>query len=82
MVRNYTYSPFLSDFLKKKNDNETSLTPMIFEKNPVAPTVGNKKALPNLPGGKKKSQKHSCPRDPITETENGFMEPKYYAFRR
>ena len=22
------------------------------------------------------------PRDPITETENGFMEPKYYAFRR
>ena len=21
------------------------------------------------------------PRDPITETENGFMEPKYYAFR-
>ena len=20
------------------------------------------------------------PRDPITETENGFMEPKYYAF--
>ncbi len=23
----------------------------------------------------------SVPRDPITETENGFMEPKYYAFR-
>ena len=21
------------------------------------------------------------PRDPITETENGFMEPKYLAFR-
>ena len=24
----------------------------------------------------------AIPRDPITETENGFMEPKYYAFRR
>ena len=24
----------------------------------------------------------SYPRDPITETENGFMEPKYLSFRR
>ena len=24
---------------------------------------------------------HRNPRDPITETENGFMESKYYAFR-
>ena len=26
--------------------------------------------------------KFKFPRDPITETENGFMEPKYLAFRR
>ena len=30
----------------------------------------------------RKSFINCCPRDPITETENGFMESKYLAFRR
>ena len=43
------------------------------------------KSCPNWPVGFGRSgwtqQKNTVPRDPITETENGFMEPKYLAFR-
>ena len=42
------------------------------------PKLGNKKSTRRVyPGW----FLHN-PRDPITETENGFMEPKYYAFWR
>ena len=64
----------------KKNKMAIPRDPMAIPRDPMA-IPRDPMAIPRDPMAIPRDPM-AIPRDPITETENGFMEPKYYAFRR